>query len=241
MKGYRHIVLALACIAALAASCGPRVIPRGKLSDIYVEMLLTDQWLRDNPDINRTADTLLVYEPIFERYGYTTDDYLRSQAYYLRDPDRYAKMMRGVTRKLEKELKVIRKRIEKEEYLAGLHLGRMTVADTLLAPFRKTYAGRPRIVVDSLFRLRLTDFSSDTVYDGPRMIVWSDTLLRDTLAVDTLAFADSLQLDSLAKTHDIMREVTDSGEVFVGRVRRPRPRLEIPEEEIEPVDEPAVE
>jgi hypothetical protein len=236
MKGFRHTVLALACIAALAASCGPRVIPRGKLSDIYVEMFLTDQWLRENPSINRTADTLLVYEPIFERFGYSTDDYLRSQEYYLRDPDRYAKLMRGVTRKLEKELKIIKKQIEKEEYIAGLHLGRMSVADTLLARFRRTYAGRPRVIVDSLFQFSLTDYSSDTVYDGPRMIVWSDTLLRDTLAVDSLSVADSLQLDSLAKTHDILREVTDSGEVFVGRVPIRRPRPVVYEEEIEPVD-----
>ena len=55
------------------------MIPRGKLSDIYVEMFLTDQWLRENPSVNRTADTLLVYEPIFKRHGYSTDDYLRSQ------------------------------------------------------------------------------------------------------------------------------------------------------------------
>lgn len=239
MKGFRHTVLALALAAALAASCGPRVIPRGKLSDIYVEMFLTDQWLRENPSVNRTADTLLVYEPIFKRHGYSTDDYLRSQEYYLRDPDRYAKLLRGVSRKLDKERQVIQKQIDKEDYLSGLHLGRVSVADSLLATFRKTYAGRPRVIVDSLFRLRLADFSSDTVYEGPRMIVWSDTLLRDTLAVDSLALADSLQLDSLAKTHDIMREVTDSGEVFVGRVpvRRPHPRPEIFQEAIEPVDE----
>lgn len=239
MKGFSHIVLALAVVAALAASCRPRVIPRGKLSDIYVEMFLTDQWLRENPDVNRTADTLLVYQPIFERHGYTTDDYLRSQAYYLQDPDRYAKILRGVSRKLDKELKVIKKQIEREEYLAGLHLGRVSVADSLLSPWRKAYAGRPRVLVDSLFRLRLTDFSSDTVFDGPRMIVWSDTLLRDTLAVDSLALADTLQLDSLTKTRDILREVTDSGEVFVGRIRRPHPRPEIFQESIEPVDEPA--
>ena len=217
MKGFRHTVLALALAAALAASCGPRVIPRGKLSDIYVEMFLTDQWLRENPSVNRTADTLLVYEPIFKRHGYSTDDYLRSQEYYLRDPDRYAKLLRGVSRKLDKERQVIQKQIDKEDYLSGLHLGRVSVADSLLATFRRTYAGRPRVIVDSLFRLRLAD----------------------TLAVDSLALADSLQLDSLAKTHAIMREVTDSGEVFVGRVpvRRPHPRPEIFQEAIEPVDE----
>ena len=237
MKGFRHTVLALACIAALAASCGPRVIPRGKLSDIYVEMFLTDQWLRENPAINRTTDTLLVYEPIFNRYGYSTDDYLRSQEYYLRDPDRYAKLMRGVTRKLDKELAVVKKQIEREEYLSGLHLGALSVADSLLSRFRNPYLGRPRIVVDSLFQFSMTDYSTDTVYEGPRMIVMSDLLQRDTLSADSLAVADTLQLDSLAKTHDIMHEVLDTVEVFVGRVpvRKPKP-VEL-EENIEPVDE----
>lgn len=219
MRGFRHIVLALALVAALAVSCRPRVIPRGRLTDIYAEMFLADQWLRENPEISRTADTLLVYEPILERHGYTTDDYLRSVERYMRDPDKYAKLVRGVVRKLEKETEVVKKQLAHEEYLSGLHLGRLQVADSLLARYRSYYIGRPRVLVDSLFQLSLLDVSPDTSWDGPRMIVWSDTIAPvDSLAVlDSLALADSLQLDTLMKTHDIVRSQEDSVEVFVGR------------------------
>ena len=240
MKPVRILIVFL--LLAAAAGCNkPKVIPKGKFADISTEMILTDQWLRDNPDVSRTADTLLVYEPIFRRHGYSTDDYLRSQAYYMRDPDRYAKLLRGVSRKLDQDLKVIKKQIEHEDHLAGLHLGRLSVADSLLGRFRSLYLGRPRVIVDSVFQLRLGDYSSDTVYEGPRMIVWSDTIRPDTLALDSLALADSLQLDSLqldtlVKTLDIVHEVTDSVEVFVGRVPRRSPRL-APVDEVEHVDE----
>lgn len=234
MKAFRHIVLALVGAAFLALSCGPRVIPRGKLTDIYADMFLTDQWLRENPEVSKTADTLLVYEPIFRRYGYTTDDYLRSVEYYMQDPDRYAKILRGVSRKLEKELGAVKKQIEREEYLSGLHLDRLQIADSLLAFFRKPYLGRPRVVVDSLFQLSLQDINPDTTFEGPRMIVWRDTvgLVPDSLAVDSL-LVDSLLVDSLRRTDAVVREVIDSMEVFVGKVPRRLPRPEPVQENTE--------
>ncbi len=234
MKKFRHIALALCFVAVFAVSCGPRVIPRGKLAEIYAEMFLADQWLRENPPLNRSADTLLVYEPILEHYGYTTDDYLRSVERYMRDPDKYAKLLRGVSKRLDEEVAAVKKQISREQYLSGLHLDRVQVADSLLRRYRSYYLGRPRVAVDSLFQLTLLDYSPDTTYEGPRMIVWADTVaLRDSLALadslamaDSLAWADSLQLDSLAKTKEIVKEKKDSVEVFVGKRIRRVPRAE---------------
>ena len=101
-------ILVFVLLALTVLSCGKaRVIPRGKLVDIYAEMFLTDQWLRDNQDVKKTADTLLVYEPIFNRYGYTTDDYLKTVEHYMREPDKYAKILKNTAKKLEKKEKLI--------------------------------------------------------------------------------------------------------------------------------------
>ena len=81
------IILAL---AASSCSRGPRVIPRGKMARIYAEMLVTDQWINSTPSVKRMADTSLVYEPILEKYGYTTEDYRRSVEVYMDDPERYS-------------------------------------------------------------------------------------------------------------------------------------------------------
>ena len=85
MRKFLHIIL----VAAVAVSClGPRVIPRDKLAQIYYDMFMADQQLREIPSLRQQADTMLVYEAVFNRYGYDTDDYLHSVRYYLKDPER---------------------------------------------------------------------------------------------------------------------------------------------------------
>ena len=75
MKRYLHIVLVL----LVMASCrGPRVIPKDTLTDIYVDMLMADQFVREENISRKQLDTMLVYEAVFNKYGYDTDDYLNS-------------------------------------------------------------------------------------------------------------------------------------------------------------------
>ena len=61
------VAMALSALIFLA-SCGrdeAEVIPRDDMSRIYAEMLLTDQWVINTPNIRLIADTSLVYAPIF--------------------------------------------------------------------------------------------------------------------------------------------------------------------------------
>ena len=73
-------LLPLALAAVSFVSCGGdvKVIPKDEMAEIYAEMLLMDQWIAAHPQARRTADTSFVYEPIFEKYGYTSDDYRSS-------------------------------------------------------------------------------------------------------------------------------------------------------------------
>ena len=90
------VAMALSALIFLA-SCGTdeaEVIPRDDMSRIYAEMLLTDQWIINTPNIRLIADTSLVYAPIFEKYGYDTDDYRKSVDHYMDDPERFARIFR---------------------------------------------------------------------------------------------------------------------------------------------------
>ena len=103
----KHILPLLTVI--FFASCSDKdeakVISRGKMADIYAEMLMTDQWINSTPNVRKIADTSLVYEPILEKYGYSQKDYLKSVDHYMNDPERFARILRSSGEKLGRKLK----------------------------------------------------------------------------------------------------------------------------------------
>ncbi|MBQ6761640.1 MAG: DUF4296 domain-containing protein [Bacteroidales bacterium] len=150
MRKYLHILMLL--VALLAVSCqGPRVIPRDKMVDIYCDMLLADQQIRDNNVLRNRADTMLVYEAVFNRYGYNTDDYLHSVNHYLGDPERFAKIMGDVAEKLQSEAGALEKEIGYLDWMDRFLGMKRPPMDSILAPFSKDslYLGLPRVVRDS--------------------------------------------------------------------------------------------
>lgn len=182
-------LLHIACVLLLAVSCGPRVIDRGDMEEIMYQMLIQDQQIKRDFSLKTRADTCLVYESIFEEFGYDTDDYLYSLDYYLEDPSRFEKVMEKVAERLEKEASVAKGELDLENWRNRLlSIYRMPVDTTLPRP-------RPRFV-DSL-PLR---FRGDSVYavmpDDSLPVYPKDSLLfvRDTVEVvkDTLAVRDSL-------------------------------------------------
>ena len=97
------ILVATAALCVAACSRGPKVIPRSKMEKIYTDMLLADQWFALNTNNRIAIDTTLFYEPIFRKYGYTTDDFRVSVEYYMRDPLRFSRMMKKVAVKMDAE------------------------------------------------------------------------------------------------------------------------------------------
>ena len=148
MKRALHIVLVL----LVAAACrGPRVIPKDTLTDIYVDMLMADQLIREEGIPRSQMDTTLVYEAVFNKYGYDTDDYLFSVRNYLKDPERFAKIFEEVAKRLEGEVEVLDKIIEHEEWLARQLGAKRPQIDSILAPFSKDniFVGLARTVRDT--------------------------------------------------------------------------------------------
>ena len=148
MKRFLHIVLVL----LLAAACqGPRVIPKDTLADIYTDMFIADQKVRDLGIPRVQMDTMLVYEAVFEKYGYDTDDYLHTVRYYLKDPERFAKVLETVTKRLEGEVNALDKVIKQRELLASKMDAEYPLVDSLFAPFSKesVFLGLARVARDT--------------------------------------------------------------------------------------------
>ena len=173
--------------AAFLCSCSAdesRVIPRDKMSRIYAEMFVADQRIGQDRKARTMADTSYVYEPIFEKYGYTVDDYVASMAYYIKDADRYAKILRETSIILEQEIADLKRekaalapleealvlmekyRPEKVLYMTGIDNPAITYADSL--EFYVDTAGGPQY-----FDARAW---SDTAFFGPVMDVAADSL-----------------------------------------------------------------
>lgn len=87
----------------IAVSCGPRIIPADKLSLIYRDMFLADQWIQENPDMRNKADSTLFYDPIFKKYGYRFKNYDATVKYYLNDYDKFIRIVRAAADMLKEE------------------------------------------------------------------------------------------------------------------------------------------
>lgn len=186
------------CVLSLL-SCGKdegKVISRSKLAEIYAEMFLTDQWINTLP-LRKMADTSLVYEPILEKYGYSSKDYRKTVEVYLDDPERFSRVLRTTGEILDerlKELEEIKEKIAHEEavkkYLASLKI----YADCRVEEFFPYLFDEPYVhYYDSLsvepdsmlvvYRLKNID-RADTTYDGLRMVIKDTLEIKDTVIVE---------------------------------------------------------
>ena len=214
MKRVLHkILILLAAAVLLVSSCGKdgaRVIPRSKLSKIYAEMLVIDQWIQNKPGLRTIADTSLVYEPILEKYGFDSDDYQYSVEYYMADPERFSRILRTTVSILDKELKAQRKQLAEIKRNEKLQK-EIEMFEITMFQFYDEFVTEDglRNLSDSIDVVWDTTYNAhrfrriprtDTIYEGPRMIVADTIAVNDTLALaDSLAVSDSLEVaDSLA-------------------------------------------
>ena len=172
------LVMALIFCATACHKDG-RVIPKSKLEDIYFDMFVADEWLRDNTEAKAMADTTLFYEPIFHRYGYSFKDYDASVSYYIDRPDKFNKIMSKVAKRLNNK-----------------YLEYHAIAEASMQAERanrKTYG------------FKHVDYTVDTVFTSghfsyrPGTEVQSDTL-SEGLVLDSLAVEDATGTDSI-RTH----------------------------------------
>ena len=225
MKRFLHIVLVL----LLAVACrGPRVIPKDTLTDIYTEMFIADQMVRDADIPRAQMDTMLLYEAVFEKYGYDTEDYLYSLRYYLKDPERFGKVFENVAKRLEGEVDALKKIVELRNRIASKRDADYPLVDSLLSPFSKesVFVGLARVERDTSrypawFRL---------------VAVHEDTLMVSVDSLAALRGRDSLSKEKPSPEADLAEPVRKP-ELKKDRKEKLRPRRFIGREETIAADE----
>ena len=219
MKRFLHIVLVL----LVAVACrGPRVIPKDTLTDIYTDMFLADQMVRDADIPRAQMDTMLLYEAVFEKYGYDTEDYLYSLRYYLKDPERFGKVFENVAKRLEGEVEALKKIVELRNRIASKREADYPLVDSLLSPFSKesVFVGLARVERDTSrypawFRLAA---------------VHEDTLMVSVDSLAALRGRDSLSKEKPSPETDLVEPVRKP-ELKKDRKEKLRPRRFIGREE----------
>lgn len=199
MKLVRLNILVIAAFAAvLSVSCvkdEAEVIPRGQLARIYSEMLVMDQWIQSTPGTRVMADTSRVYEPILEKYGYSSEDYRASVDYYMNDPERFSRIFRSAGDILDKRIEELNRELRLQQARDNLPKIKSDFKISDFAPYLTDepyvhYYDSIAVELDSAtwtYRLRPVE-TGDTLYDGVRIII-ADTL---SVAVDTLGAIDTL-------------------------------------------------
>lgn len=179
MKRALPYLLVIAAVLYCVAGCSlrrPRTIPRDTLSEIFAEMFIADQWLNDNGDERRRADTMLFYEPIFRKYGYDSLDYRKTVDEYIYEPDKFLEVINNTA-------EILDKRVKQKEAVKTL-IDKIKAANAQIKGYH--------------FR----DFSTDSVRWADSVVLWHryalDSLQRDSLQLDSLQ-RDSLQRDSIAR------------------------------------------
>ena len=192
------------------------------MTDIYTDMFLADQMVRDADIPRAQMDTMLLYEAVFEKYGYDTEDYLYSLRFYLKDPERFGKVFENVAKRLEGEVEALKKIVELRNRLASKRDADYPLVDSLLAPFSKesVFVGLARVERDTSrypawFRLAA---------------VHEDTLMVSVDSLAALRGRDSLSKEKPSPEADLAEPVRKP-ELKKDRKEKLRPRRFIGREE----------
>lgn len=196
---------------ALLFSCScqrkARLISEDDMTDLYVDLFLADQWLRDNPRLRSRIDTTLFYDPIFKKHGYRFEDYDYSLYYYCGRPDKLADITSKASQILKDEADRWRKIKEEDDNNRKLNIDNKVDYEQILFALDSTSIQR----LDSAWIewVKANSLQYELIpglRDSLAAIKDSLAAVRDSLAAvrDSSAFADSLALrDSLAQTDSL--------------------------------------
>ena len=180
----------LAVVAMLAAtSCRKsRIIPDSTLSKIFYEAFLTNAYLSEK---NPVTDSMALYEPIFEKYGYTVEDLQYT----------IGNFSKRKSARLGNVVEVAIARLEAE----GLYLDReVTILDTIDARARRRYSRT--LLSDSLVKVyRLADTT--------RLKIVIDSLQRGDYEVSFSYNIDSL--DKNGRMRAYIRTERENGSEYI--------------------------
>ena len=95
-KILHHVAVAVALIAVILASgCRKKgILSKNDVADIMYSMFVVDEYAKKYPNVNKAADSLLLYQHIFDKYGCSLEDYRNSIRYYIADEKAYTYILK---------------------------------------------------------------------------------------------------------------------------------------------------
>ncbi|MBR5073694.1 MAG: DUF4296 domain-containing protein [Bacteroidales bacterium] len=95
-KILHHIAVAVALIAVLLASgCRKKgILSKNDVADIMYQMFVADEYAKKYPNVNKAADSLLLYQHIFDKYDCSLEDYRNSIKHYIADEKAYTYILK---------------------------------------------------------------------------------------------------------------------------------------------------
>ena len=136
MKRSLRITVSAALVLLLAACARHKIIPDDKLAMIFHDAFLANAYIGNE---NVPTDSLRIYEPIFESYGYTTDDVHYTIGNFSK-------------RKSARLGDVVERAIELLEKEGKFYSHEVSVLDTIDNVARRTFTRT--VLADSLIRVR---------------------------------------------------------------------------------------
>lgn len=85
------------------------------MAEVYADLFLVDQWAADRSLSRRQTDTLSLYAAILERHGYTVADFNASEEKYLRDPDRFSRIVKKTMGILERREVLLKQQLKEKQ------------------------------------------------------------------------------------------------------------------------------
>lgn len=118
LKIFKYVLFAPFIFAA--ACSNPKTIPDSKLSDIFKDMYLANAYA-DEYGRNLTIDSINIYEPILNEYGYTTRDFTYTLANFTkRKSAKIAPVITEANNKLDRMLADAESKIARENTIDSL-------------------------------------------------------------------------------------------------------------------------
>lgn len=149
----RTSLIILISVLALLSCTPDNIIPKNKMSDIYYDFYMADRYLHDTQN-SKLGDSVMVYIPIIESYGYTFEDYQATISYYLHKPEELTKIFKETEKKLKERRVWLEKAIAHSQSLSV----RWELLDSL------DIYGHPENTGNSYYRaMRLLFFKPDTL------------------------------------------------------------------------------
>ena len=114
---FQNLMLPAFAAALLLISCGrSAILKKDTVSNIMYEIFVADEYARTYSYVNLAADSVLLYQHIFDKYGCTLEDYQRSVKYYLSDDKAFTQILKTATEIARVNAKTAEKELNTEKH-----------------------------------------------------------------------------------------------------------------------------